>query len=170
MKRKMIYILFVSLLTVSLAVGCAPQQRPAPDTTPAPQQRTQPLPDTPEGPANRVPNSDPQEDARRADNIANRVDELEGVEEATVIVSGVTAYIGIDMDEDMQGRMTDTLKQRVIDTAQTSDRMLTRVYVTADVDAVQRLRNYARDIERGEPATGLIRQIEEIFRRPAPAR
>ncbi len=170
MNRRLIFLLIASLVAISLAAGCAPQQRPAPDTAPAPQQRTQPLPNTQEGPANRVPNNDPQEDSRRADTIARRVKELEGVDDVTVIVSGVNAYVGVDMDEDMQGRMTNTMEQRVIDTAQSADRMLTRVYVTADVDAVTRLRNYSRDIERGEPITGLINQIEEIFRRPAPAR
>lgn len=170
MSRRLMIVLLVSLLAVLLAVGCAPQQRPAPDTDPAPQQRNRPLPDIQEGPANRVPDNDARDDTKRADNIANRIDELDGVDEATVIVSGVTAYVGIDMDKDIEGEMTDELKQKVIDTAQSADKVLTRVYVTADADTVQRLRNYAKDIERGQPATGLIRQIEELFRRPAPTR
>ncbi len=168
MKRQLFFILILSLLAVSLAVGCVPQQRPAPDTTPAPQQRTTPLPGTPEGPANRVPNNEPQEDTRRAENLVDRIEDLKDVEDATAIVSGSTAYIGIDMNEDLQGKMTDALKQRVINRAEETDRMLTRVYVSADSDTVTRLRKFADDIEDGKPISGIIRQIDEMFRRPAP--
>jgi len=168
MKRQLFFILLITLLAVSLAAGCAPQQRPVPETRPAPQQRNTPLPDTPEGPGNRVPNADPQEDDRRADKLSDRIEDMEDVEEATVIISGSTAYIGIDMDESLQGRMTDTLKQKVIDKAKEADKMLSRVYVSADSDTVTRLKNYARDIEDGKPISGIIRQIDELFRRPAP--
>ena len=41
MKRRLFFILLASLLVLSLAAGCAPQRRPAPDTTPAPR-REQP--------------------------------------------------------------------------------------------------------------------------------
>ena len=167
MKRRLFLILIVSLLAILLAAGCAPQRRPTPDTPPAPQQRV-PLPNTPEGPANRVPNADPREDERRADRLEDRIEEMKDVDEATVVVNGSTAYIGIDMDENLQGKMTDTLKQKVIDRAEQADKMLTRVYVSADSDTVTRLKKYAEDIEDGKPISGIIRQIDEMFRRPAP--
>lgn len=168
MKRQLFLIFIVSLLVLSLAAGCAPQQRPMPETKPAPQQRSEPLPNTPKGPGNRVPNADSQEDAKRAEVLVDRIEDLEGIEDATVIISGSTAYVGVDMEADMQDRMTDAMKQRVTDRAKKSDMMLTRVYVSADSDTVTRLRNYARDIEDGKPISGIIRQIDEMFRRPAP--
>jgi YhcN/YlaJ family sporulation lipoprotein len=168
MKRQLFFIFIATLLMVSLAAGCAPQQRPAPGNTPAPQQRNEQLPNTSEGPGNRVPNAEPQEDSRRADKLADRIEDLDNIEDATVIISGSTAYVGVDMDENLQGRMTDALKERVIDRAKKTDMMLNRVYVSADSDTVTRLKNYAKDIEDGKPISGIIQQIDEIFRRPAP--
>ena len=167
MKRRLFFILLASLLVLSLAAGCAPQRRPAPDTTPAPQQRT-PLPGTPEGPGNRVPNADPREDARRADRLEDRIEDMKEVKDVTVVVNGSTAYIGIDMDAKLQGRLTDTLKQKVVDRAKEVDKMLTQVYVSADSDTVTRLEELAEDIEDGKPISGIIREIDEMFRRPAP--
>ena len=129
--------------------------------------RSEPLPNTPKGPGNRVP-TPIRRRMQKAEVLVDRIEDLEGIEDATVIISGSTAYVGVDMEADMQGRMTDVMKQRVTDRAKKSDMMLTRVYVSADSDTVTRLRNYARDIEDGKPISGIIRQIDEMFRRPAP--
>jgi YhcN/YlaJ family sporulation lipoprotein len=115
-----------------------------------------------------VPNADPREDARRADRLEDRIEDMKEVKDVTVVVNGSTAYIGIDMDAKLQGRLTDTLKQKVIDRAKEVDKMLTRVYVSADSDTVTRLEELAEDIEDGKPISGIIRQIDEMFRRPAP--
>lgn len=180
MKRQLFIILIVSLLASSLAVGClsqrrpvpdvtpTPQQRPAPGTTPAPDSSPAPLPSTPGGSVNREPAADSMGDSKRARTLEDRIEDLDDVRNARVIVSGSTAYVGVDIDAKLQGKMTDQLKERVIERAKQSDKALTMVYVSADADTMTRLKNYARDIEDGKPISGIIQQVDEMFRRPAP--
>ena len=73
-----------------------------------------------------MPNADPREDARRADRLEDRIEDMKEVKDVTVVVNSSTAYIGIDMDAKLQGRLTDTLKQKVIDRAKEVDKMLTQ--------------------------------------------
>ncbi len=177
MKRQLLLVLIALLLVSSLASGCLSQRRPVPDVTPTPQQRPapgvtpqpQPLPGTTDGPGNRVPGpADTTRDSKRAEVLADRIKDLNDVTDAMVIVSGDTAYVGVDIAAGMQGRMTDQLKERVIDRAKQTDTLLSNVYVSADVDTMTRLKNYARDIQDGKPISGIIQQVDEMFRRPAP--
>ncbi len=177
MKRQLLLILIASLLLASLASGCLTQRRPVPDVTPTPQQRPVPdaspapgaLPNSPLGDTTgRIPGSDPTGDARRAEILENRIEDLKDVINATVIVSGNTAYVGVDIDAKLQGKMTDQLKEKVIDEAKRTDTLLSKVYVSADADTMTRLKNYAKDIRDGKPISGIIQQVDEMFRRPAP--
>jgi YhcN/YlaJ family sporulation lipoprotein len=115
-----------------------------------------------------TPDRDQNEDVRRARLIADRVEDIDGIRAATVIVSGTTAYVGVDLSANAEGKLTNELKNTVVKTAKKTDKTLSRVYVSADVDTVARLRNYARDIERGRPMSGFVNEINEMFRRPAP--
>ncbi|MBA1334995.1 MAG: hypothetical protein HPY66_0617 [Firmicutes bacterium] len=165
MHKRNILVLLAFVLLVSLAMACAPQQRPEQRQTPAPQQRVTPAP---EAPPNRTPERDAAEDTRRAAAIADSVEDINGVKAATVVVSGTTAYVGIDLSGNVEGKMTDAMKQSVIDTAKKTDRMLNNVYVSADVDTVTRLKNFAKDIRQGKPVSGFLDELTEMFRRPAP--
>lgn len=165
MHKRNVLILLSFVLLVSLAMACSPQQRPQERTTPAPQQRVTPAP---EAPGNRTPERDATEDTRRAEAIANSVEDINGIKAATVIVTGTTAYVGVDLSGNVEGNMTDAMKQSVIDTAKKTDRMLNNVFVSADVDTVTRLKNFSKDIQQGKPVSGFLDELAEMFRRPAP--
>lgn len=166
MSKKILTILLAVVLVVSLIAACAPQQRPTPRLRPAPQRA--PMTPAPQAPPNMTPDRDQNEDVRRARLIADRVEDIDGIRAATVIVSGTTAYVGVDLSANAEGKLTNELKNTVVNTAKKTDKTLSRVYVSADVDTVARLRNYARDIERGRPMSGFVNEINEMFRRPAP--
>lgn len=174
MKRQLLLILVMSFIAAALIPGCLSQRRPVPDVTPTPQQRPAPdtspvpLPDTPGGSVNREPTADSMQDSKRAETLKDRIEDLSDIKSATVVVSGNTAYVGVDIAAKLQGKMTDQLKEKVIDKAKQTDTGLSRVYVSADVDTISRLKNYAKDIRDGKPISGIIQQVDEMFRRPAP--
>ena len=93
---------------------------------------------------------------------------MDGVDNATVVVTGDTAYVGIDMDKDLENEDTDRLKERVGDRIKDRVDSIDRVYVSADVDTVERLREIGRDIRGGRPISGFLNELTEMFRRPMP--
>lgn len=180
MKRTLL-VAIIFLLVSSLVLGCSPARRVDPDTNNGTRmdQNGNMVPDQ----NNRVPR-DPRmdEDNDRINNndrIGNNNEELsrriaeiatdvDGVDNATVVVTGDTAYVGIDMDKDLENEDTDRLKERVGDRIKDRVDSIDRVYVSADVDTVERLREIGRDIRGGRPISGFLNELTEMFRRPMP--
>lgn len=104
----------------------------------------------------------------RAENIARKVANLNDVNSATVVISGDTAIVGIDMKNNLEGNITDDLKGKVRKIVKDTDDKIGNVSVTADPDLYQRLSNMARDIRNGKPISGFSKEIQEILRRITP--
>ena len=104
----------------------------------------------------------------RAENIARKVANLNDVNSATVVISGDTAIVGIDMKNNLEGNITDDLKGKVRKIVKDTDDKIDNVSVTADPDLYQRLSNMARDIRNGKPISGFSKEIQEILRRITP--
>ena len=105
-----------------------------------------------------------EELSRRIAEIATDVD---GVDNATVVVTGDTAYVGIDMNKDLENEDTDRLKERVGDRIKDRVDSIDRVYVSADVDTVERLGDRS-GYSRRTPISGFLNELTEMFRRPMP--
>lgn len=105
---------------------------------------------------------------RLADDIANRLTNIRGVDAATVMLSGNNAYVAVDMEGDRKGRVTDKIKDRIADEVRDTDRSINNVYVSADPDFFDRMGGYARDIRNGAPIGGLFDEVNETLRRVFP--
>ena len=105
----------------------------------------------------------------RADKIANNVANLKEVNDATVIISGNTAIVGVDIKNQIEGNLTTNLKKKVESTVRNTDKNIKNVTVTADADIFQRIQNIGRDIRTGKPISGFGNEIEEIIRRITPS-
>ena len=112
---------------------------------------------------NQNTNTADQQNKRLAE-IAKNVD---GVRGATVVTTGETAYVGIDIDKNAENRETERIKERVVNAVKNKEN-ITRVYVSADVDSVERLKEIGRDIAGGRPISGFLNELTEMFRRPMP--
>lgn len=104
----------------------------------------------------------------RETRIATEVNRIANVSDAMVLVNNNVAYVGIDLNGNVEDATTNAIKDRVITAVKRADNSITQVYVSADVDVVQRLRGYGTDIRGGRPISGFIDEIEEMFRRPIP--
>ncbi|WP_159436060.1 YhcN/YlaJ family sporulation lipoprotein [Anaerosalibacter sp. Marseille-P3206] len=107
--------------------------------------------------------------SNRAEKIAKKVSNLNEVNSATVVLSGNTALVGINMKNNLEGKMTNNLKNKVEKIVKDTDNNIKTVSVTADADLYKRLSNMARDIRTGKPVSGFAREIQEILRRITPS-
>lgn len=108
--------------------------------------------------------------SRRANSIARRIAQLDEVNRCSVLLSGDTAIVGVDMANNLEGRMTTELKQKIENIVKDMDNNIKNVSITADPDLFTRISNMARDIRDGRPITGFANQFQEILRRITPIR
>lgn len=104
----------------------------------------------------------------RAENIADSVVDIAGVDDATVVITGDTALVGVDIAGKDNGEVTDNLKRSIINVVKKVDNRIDNVVVTASPDFFDRIDNIARDINRGKPLSGFVDEVNEIIRRVAP--
>lgn len=157
-KRTWVALLLIVVLILTVVyAGCA-QRRPAP---------VQPAPTTP-APAPTTP-APTTEDNRMADNLANKISQLEEINSATVVISGTQAWVGVDLKAGAGAELTNIVKDKITNVVKTEDKRITTVYVTADADTVTRLREMGRDIAAGKPVSGFIEELNNIARRIAPS-
>jgi YhcN/YlaJ family sporulation lipoprotein len=143
------------ILLVGALAGCGIMRRPAPPEQ-APPEARQALP------------NDPREAGRLADRLAKTAAETPGVNRATVVLAGNTAYIGLNLEEGIEGRRTDEVKEQAAKRVQQQERRIERVMVTTDMDTFARLDRIAAGIRRGEPVSAFQREFAEINRRSTP--
>lgn len=109
-----------------------------------------------------------------ADNIARAVETVPGVQNATVVVSGNTAYVGINTTATGLGttgtaNLTD-IKRKVAQTVRNTDDNITTVYVSADANFRDRLRRVGNGVREGRPIDGFRTELTELVRRLTPER
>ncbi|MEL7566931.1 MAG: YhcN/YlaJ family sporulation lipoprotein [Dehalobacterium sp.] len=159
MKRTSLFVLFLALLLVMSMVvsACAPAQKPlpAPDRKLTPQQN------------NNV--TQPVNNAQaRANTIARACDAVPGVEASTVVISGNTAYVGLDLEGNLENSETDRVEKAASQKAIAADPAVTRCVVSSDADTVSRLKNIYQGVKKGTPISSFANELEEIGRRITP--
>lgn len=107
--------------------------------------------------------------SNRAEKIAKKVSNLNEVNSATVVISGNTALVGVNIKNNLEGKMTNNLKNKVEKIVRNTDTNVKNVSVTADADLYKRLSNMARDVRTGKPISGFAKEIQEILRRITPS-
>jgi len=106
----------------------------------------------------------------RANSIAKRVANLNEVNNCSVLLSGNTAIVGVDIKNNIEGRLTNDLKDKIAKTVRNADQSIKNVSITADPDLFTRISNTANDIGTGKPISGFTREFQEILRRINPVR
>ena len=165
--KKSVLTLVVLLLGVSLLSGCPPQRKPEVTPTPPPGP-TAPAPNAPITPAPAVPNPRTQAQARdAADNIADRVAAVRGVNKASVVIVGNVALIGLDLDKDVEKGQTEAIRERAATQAKDDPRIVNAV-VESDPDSVARIQKIADGVRKGRPISEFFTEIGEFFNRLKP--
>jgi YhcN/YlaJ family sporulation lipoprotein len=92
---------------------------------------------------------------------------IPGVEDATAVVIGPYAVVGIDVDRKLDKSRVGSIKYSVAE-ALKSDPYGKSAVVTADPDTVERLRQMGREIRQGHPIGGIARELAAIVGRLMP--
>lgn len=120
-------------------------------------------------PNSTVPNQVPLNTTNdQATRIANRVKELKEVRNATVAISGNQCLVGVTTTDNVEGRMTTSLKDKIDRTVKEADTNITTVHVTASPDLYKRIENIGNGIRDGRPLSGFAAEVEELIRRITP--
>lgn len=101
----------------------------------------------------------------RATTIAKRVAALPEVNNATVLINGNTAIVGVDVKGSNNNTVSTALRQKVEAAVRVADKNIRNISITSDPTIHTRIRTMSRDIESGRPISGFAREIEDIINR-----
>ncbi|MHB1394214.1 MAG: YhcN/YlaJ family sporulation lipoprotein [Clostridia bacterium] len=108
----------------------------------------------------------------QADRIARSLEQMTGVDNATVVVNGNTAYVGIDTDGDLTGRNIsygnatglDAVKRSCAQRVKTADPSIQTVYVSTDTNFFERLRRVGDGVRNGGSVDGFRNELTTLIR------
>ncbi|MFP3511501.1 YhcN/YlaJ family sporulation lipoprotein [Peribacillus sp. SIMBA_075] len=111
-------------------------------------------------------NADHNNKMRVADEIANRLEDMEGVDGASVIITDNNAYVAVNLTNDKN--LTNDLENKIVDQVKKHDKDIDDVYVSANPDFVKSMKEYVNDIQNGKPIGGLSDEFGDMVRRVFP--
>lgn len=89
------------------------------------------------------------------------------VKDATAVVFGKYAFVGIDVDSDIERSQVGSIKYSVAEALQ-KDPYGAEAIVIADPDLYARLNEISKDIQQGEPVQGIMNELADISGRLMP--
>ncbi|WP_264737073.1 YhcN/YlaJ family sporulation lipoprotein [Cytobacillus firmus] len=105
-----------------------------------------------------------QQVSRHLVNLATRVP---NVNDATAVVLGRFAIVGVDVNKNLDRSEVGTIKYSVAESLKNDPHGATAI-VVADPDINARLREIAEDIQNGEPLQGIMNELADIAGRLMP--
>jgi YhcN/YlaJ family sporulation lipoprotein len=102
-----------------------------------------------------------------AQHLVDLTSSIPNVRDATAVVLGPFAFVGIDVDSDMERSQVGSLKYTVAESLK-KDPHGARAVVIADPDITARLKEIAEDIENGAPIQGIANELADISGRLMP--
>lgn len=105
-----------------------------------------------------------QEISKRLVNLASSIP---NVNDATAIVLGKYAIVGIDVNKNLERSEVGSIKYSVAESLK-NDPHGARAVVIADPDLTARLREVSIDIQNGEPIQGIMNELADIAGRMMP--
>lgn len=155
--RLLVFIIMVSLVA---AAGCTALRKPAPRDLPGTQ--------APSAPSGDPMPTEPGEVSRITSSLSSAASEVKGVNRATVVVAGTTAYVGVDQKAGLEKSETERIKREVSDVVKRTEPRLTAVFVSSDPDLTTRIRRIAGGVKAGRPVSSFDGELKEIARRFSP--
>lgn len=94
--------------------------------------------------------------------------QVQGVKDATVVISGNTAYVGLVLDKSANITNDTDIKNNVAQKIRLSNTGINTVYVSTETNFMQRLRNVGNGINGGRPIEGFTTELKDMIRRITP--
>lgn len=106
-------------------------------------------------------------DDERANRLANLAASVPDVQNATAVVIGNLAVVGIDIDQDVERSKVGTIKYSVTESLR-HDPQGAGAIVVADPDLNARLKEVGEDARAGKPIRGVLNELADIVGRIIP--
>lgn len=109
----------------------------------------------------------------QSDLLARACNTVPGVNGATVVVSGDTAYVGVDVDTANTANNTQNItqiKKQCADKVRATDPNVKQVTVSADADFLQRIQMINQGIRQGTPVESFRNELTQMVKRITPER
>lgn len=154
----------IIIMTISLLVlgGCSMNRKPSPKPAPTPApSRVSPTPPTSPAPKPAAPTT-------QASKLAIAAQKVPDVKSATVVVSGSTAFVGLEIKPGVEAKKTNEIKSKVADAVKRADSRIKAVNVTTDPNLITRLKKIAEGVGAGKPISSFTKELTEITRRMTP--
>ncbi|MGB7606137.1 MAG: YhcN/YlaJ family sporulation lipoprotein [Lutisporaceae bacterium] len=109
-----------------------------------------------------------------ADKVATAVEQIQGVRNATVVVTGNTAYVGVDLDNNATTGTTGTIgnqrdiKREIAQKVRSTVTGINTVYVSTEVGFMDRLRTVGEGIKNGRPVNAFTTELNDMVNRITP--
>lgn len=156
---RIFFLIFIQ--TVMLLSACGIQNNAQNNANERPRNGTVQVKNTAQEPVGR---KDGQAIARRLVKITESVP---GVNDATAVVLGRLAVVGIDVKDNLERSKVESVKYSVVQ-ALKNDPYGVNAAVVADPDTVNRLRAMGKEIQAGRPAKGILDELAAIVGRVLP--
>lgn len=170
---KIIKNLSFVLLTIALSTGCAMNNGARDDVSENNNVKTQNYDDNTSRGArilndNLDNNNNDDMQMRVHDEVKNKIEDLDEVKRAHVIVTDSTAYVAVVLNDDQTGNVRKDLEDKISDKVKSTDKSIDNVYVSSNPDFVDRMSDYGNKIQNGEPIRGLYDEFSEMVQRVFP--
>ena len=109
----------------------------------------------------------PQSNTEVSQHLSNLAASVPNVNNATTVVLGNYAIIGLDVDADLERSKVGSIKYSVAESLK-HDPYGANAVVIADPDAYARLREVREDIQAGRPIRGILNELADITGRVMP--
>jgi YhcN/YlaJ family sporulation lipoprotein len=164
--KSLAFLAAAALIILVLAAGCTTARKPAPTTPENGPSVTAPRTSPSTGGA--LPTK-PAEMHSLALKIAGNVEKVPGVRKASVVLTGRTCILGLDIKPGVEASGTERIKREAARKVRTVDKRVTTVRVTTDMGLVTRIRRVSDGISKGTPMSSFTKETGEILRRISPA-
>lgn len=114
----------------------------------------------------------------QGERLARSVEAVPGVDKATCVISGNTAYVGVDTDADLTGRNIaygnannlSAVKRQCAQKVKADNPQIKNVYVSTDANFFERLRRISDGAGRGSAGNNFSNELNELVRGLTPER
>jgi YhcN/YlaJ family sporulation lipoprotein len=114
-----------------------------------------------------IQNVDKQTGQQISKHLADLATSIPKVNDATAVVLGRYALVGIDVNQDLDRSEVGSIKYSVAESLK-NDPHGARAIIIADPDINARLKEIGEDIQRGEPIEGIMNELADIAGRVIP--
>ncbi|MEH7443678.1 YhcN/YlaJ family sporulation lipoprotein [Bacillus sp. JJ1122] len=102
------------------------------------------------------------------DEVKNKIEDLNEVKRAHVIITDSTAYVGVVLNDTQTNNISKDIEDKISDVVKSTDKSIDNVYVSSNPDFVGNMRDYSNQIQNGQPIRGLYDDFKNMVQRVFP--